>query len=184
MINDVWGHHPQAITSSVTSINGKKLPALFKLVSWTPGTRNADIGAGKFNNISKYLSELEVQNFSFDPFNRSDAENSLTIQHIRDGQVDTVSITNTLNVIKEIEDRRILLRRAANALKPRGKVYIMCYEGNGSGIGKVSQVDRTDGCPLAWQENRKIRSYIPEIEEFFTVTDVKAGIVIAVPRHT
>ena len=41
--------------SSETSINSKKLPAVFSKISLKPGTINLDYGGGKFDNVARAL---------------------------------------------------------------------------------------------------------------------------------
>jgi len=89
-----------------------------------------------------------------------------------------VTVTNVLNVIREREARAILIHRAFDALRPKRVVRFQVYEGNGSGTGAVSQPN-SDGAPLAWQENRKTRSYVSEIEDAFTIISVKGNIIVA-----
>ena len=54
-------------------------------------------------------------------------------------QSDTVTISNVLNVVKEKAARKEILLNAIDAIKPNGKVYITTYEGDGTGIGKVTK---------------------------------------------
>jgi len=76
------------LPSAVTSINSKKLPALFRQVEWRTGTTNADLGAGKFEHITEFLAgEHQVENISFDPFNRTPEANAQAVERIRGGAV-------------------------------------------------------------------------------------------------
>jgi len=180
--NLLWTDRAQAITSVVTSINGKKLPAMFKLVEWCPFTKNADIGAGRYDNVTEFLREHQIQNVSFDPFNRPTDSNVSAISMMRDGQCDTVTVANTLNVIQERDDRALLIQRAHNVLRPGGIGFFQFHEGDKSGRGRISQVAKT-GQALAWQENRKTRDYLVEIEPLFNIVSVKANLIIAARKE-
>lgn len=171
----------QEITSAVTSINATKLPALFKKVKWLSGTRNADIGAGRFTNVSEFLSKEGVENFRFDPFNMLMEENLATIKHIHGGQCHTATVTNTLNVIQCPIARSTIILRAHDALKPGGTLFVQIHEGDKSGLGRISQKAK-DGRPLAWQENRRTRDYLREIESLFNMIAIKENIIIATKR--
>lgn len=152
----------QTITSAATSINAKKVPALFKRVQWKPGTRNLDLGGGRYNTATEYLEGKGVLNWIYDPYNRSEAENQEAMQC----NPDTVTISNVLNVIKEPEARRELLELAKSFNCP---VYITVYEGNGSGEGRETRA--------GWQENRKLAEYVEEVATVFGFV-VRHGSVI------
>ena len=171
----------QEITSAVTSINATKLPALFKKVKWLPGTRNADIGAGRFTNVSDFLSKAGVDNFRFDPFNMQMEENLETIKHIHGGQCHTATVTNTLNVIQCPIARATIILLAHDALRAGGTLFVQIHEGDKSGLGRISQKAK-DGRPLAWQENRRTRDYLREIDPLFNMIAVKENIIIATKR--
>ena len=64
----------QKISSAKTSI--KQIPALFKNSKVEFGKTNVDIGGGRFDLATQYLAERGTKNYIFDPFNRSDAENT------------------------------------------------------------------------------------------------------------
>ena len=88
-------------------MNKNKLPKTFSLVKFAPNTINADIGGGKFDNVTEFLSEKGVENKIFDPFNRSKEHNQKIVKQIRGGQSDTATVNNVLNVIKEQKNREI-----------------------------------------------------------------------------
>lgn len=148
----------QGISSAKTSI--KQVPALFKdkNVSW--GKVNIDIGGGKFDLATDYLKEQGVTNLVFDPYNRSEAVNSDTLNYLRGGhKADTATCANVLNVIAEEKARDNVILEVAKAVKPDGRAYFMVYEGDGSGIGKETS--------SGWQNNRKTATYVREIEKYF-----------------
>ena len=159
-------------TSAATSINSSKLPAVFSRVQFKRGTVNLDIGGGKFDNATEFLATQDVKNYIYDPYNRSEAHNRAAARATENGQSDTVTISNVLNVIDTLEGRQQVLANAVDALKPDGTAYITVYEGNGSGEARTTGADQ-------FQLNRKLRDYLPEVRQFFDDVTVKNGVIIA-----
>lgn len=180
----------QDVTSADTSINSSKLPVLFtKVKNWITGTINLDLGGGKFDNAKEYLEARGVTSYIYDKYNRTAKQNEYAAEHTQDGQADTVTISNVLNVINTQEGRDEVLRNALDAVKPDGTVYITVYNGDKTGVGRVTKttvVKNPDGTqtsePASWQENRLLDSYIPEVEKYFgNVEQVggKEGMLVA-----
>lgn len=150
----------QEFTSENTSINSKKLPAIFNMVSFEPGTINLDFGGGRFDNVAEYLTQYDVVNLVYDPYNRSKGHNSEVIKTIRNaGGADTATCSNVLNVIKEPEARRNVLENIKKLVKPGGNVYITVYEGSGKGNEGPTK--------SGYQLNRKTAQYLGEVQEVF-----------------
>lgn len=168
---ELWRIPNQAISSADTSINQGLLPASFKKIEWKSGTVNADIGGGRFDNATKMLAGLGVENVIYDPFNRSPEHNRTAVSKIAGGKADTATVNNVLNVIRELESRKLVINQAADAVGPDGTAYFLIYEGNGSGQGKAT----TKG----WQENRKAESYTDEIGAVFQSVKRKGNLLIA-----
>lgn len=164
----------QEISSAATSINANKLPVLYtnKNAVFTPGGVNVDVGGGRFDNVTEYLGKMGVQNLIFDPYNRDEQHNRRVLMYLTDGnQADTATCSNCLNVIKEEAARRNVILECAKAIKADGKAYFTVYEGDGSGVGKVTK--------SGWQENRKTASYVQEIEQFFDSVVPHGKIIVA-----
>jgi hypothetical protein len=171
-ITDVWQAPEQEITSAKTSINEKKLPAVFsKVKEWVSGTINADIGGGRFDNATNWLRDRGVTNLIIDWFNRDRAFNEANIDRVRGGQADTATASNVLNVIQEPEARDLVIRQAADAIKEDGTAYFYIYEGDKSGTGKQT----TSG----WQENRRTQDYIDEISQHFGDVTRQGQMIVA-----
>lgn len=144
----------QKYTSADTSINSKKIPAIYNLVSSKikPTDQVIDYGCGKyFDNYN--LPENFV---GYDPYNRD-------IKEVLNRKYDVALCSNVLNVIMEDEIRSDLLR-TLKAIAT--KVFITIYEGDGDGIGKPTKED-------CFQLNRKKRSYLPELISMFGDGNVK-----------
>jgi len=154
--------------SAKTSIN--TLPRLFKKVEWLPGN-NLDLGGGKYQTTTNYLKSFNVNNFIYDPYNRTPIENITALRLATINGYDTVTISNVLCVIEEYKERIELLQLALACCKPKGKIYITVYEGDKSGISKTYKGG-------TWQANRKLETYFDEICEVFPTYEVKDKIVI------
>lgn len=170
-----FAEKPQRISSADTSINSQRLPAVFSKVKWKSGTINADLGGGKFDNATIYLSKLGVENLIWDPYNRDATHNAKVQARIQGGQADTATVSNVLNVIAEEEARLQVIENAADVIKPSGVAYFTIYEGDGSGVGKETS--------KGFQLNKKTKEYIPEIQEFFGHVILRNGVIEArVPK--
>lgn len=154
----MFNYSAQKISSKDTCLN--QVPALFhsKHFEFHDNTVNLDIGGGKYNIAIEFLKSKNITNIIYDPFNRSEDFN-VKSEKIAKDLVDSVTITNVLNVIQEEEVRLNLLECAYQCLKNNKKIYIQIYEGNKTGIGKITK--------RGFQANLRTQSYIPEIEKVF-----------------
>lgn len=154
----------QQYGSAGTSINKTMVPAIFGAVDWKPNTKNLDIGGGRYDTATEFLSTKGVQNAIYDPYNRPQEHNDAILNGHR--TYDSVTVSNVLNVIKEEEVRLAVIRMAFNFSRNGAIAHFYIYEGNKRGIGKESK-------PGCWQENRKTTTYITEIESVFGKGSVK-----------
>lgn len=162
----------QEFTSENTSINSTKLPAIFKMVSFEPGTTNIDYGGGRFDNVADYLTQYDVINLVYDPYNRTPEHNKEVIKTLRRaGGADTATCSNVLNVIKEPEVRKNVLENISKIVKPGGKVYITVYEGSGKGDEGPTKA--------GYQLNRRTAEYLDEIREVFPDATRKGKLIFA-----
>lgn len=166
----------QEFTSENTSINSGKLPAIFGLVHFEPGTINIDYGGGKFDNVAEYLTQYDVINLVYDPYNRSKEHNKEVLRTCRAaGGADTATCSNVLNVIKEPEVRKNVLENIKKIVKPTGTVYITVYEGSGKGNEGPTK--------SGYQLNRKTADYLQEIQEVFPDAVRKGKLIVAHPSR-
>lgn len=169
----------QAHTSRGTSINVKKVPALYSKATFQPGTVNIDIGAGvEGTPATAYLKDQGVDSMPFDPFNRSLETNKAVTDFLERGeQADTATCSNCLNVIDNADARANVILQMAKAIKPDGTAYFTVYENKANlDAGKAGEVKAK---PDQWQEFRDTKSYVPEIEQYFDDVKVKNGLIIA-----
>ena len=164
----------QEFTSENTSINSGKLPAVFNMVSFEPGTVNLDYGGGRFDNVAEYLAPLDVINLVYDPYNRTKEHNQDVIKLIREhGGADTATCSNVLNVIKEPEVRLNVLKNINKLVKPSGTVYITVYEGSGKGNEGPTKA--------GYQLNRKTADYLEEIQQVFPDARRRGKLIVCHP---
>lgn len=167
----------QSVTSKNTSINGNKLPKVFTLVEskygWEPDTINLDIGGGRYDNATEYLKAYKVDNLIFDPFNRSEDHNNSVLSTLLERKADTVTLSNVLCVIPERDIQDRLLQMAFDHLRPGGILYLTVYEGDRTGNGRMTGKDQ-------WQEHRRIRDYLGQVNRVFGVSEVKYGMIRAI----
>lgn len=151
-----------------------QIAAVFKPsigIRWLPGTRNLDVGGGRYDLGTQHLASLGVANLVFDPGNRPESWNDEVVRLVTERPADTATISNVLNVIESPEDRLGVLAFAAGHVRRDGVVYITVYEGDGKGVGKET--------PKGWQENRTTVSYVPEVAQVFGDVKRKGKLIIA-----
>ena len=111
----------QSISSAKTS--RKQVASLLKLESlFEDGNRNLDLGGGKFDLGTAQLKEYGVESKVMDEYNRTPEHNKKVEEWVGDG-VDTVTVANVLNVIKEPEARAEVIQTAYNSLVDGGSAY-------------------------------------------------------------
>ncbi len=166
-------HQPisQGFKSAGTSLN--QVAALFKNKHFHPGKINIDIGGGKFDATSNFLRSLGTENYVFDPFNRTEQENTATLDFLMSGKkADTATCANVLNVIDTEAARLNVILETAKAIKADGTAYFTVYTSDNSGVGRQTQAD-------SWQNARKTEDYVSEIETYFNNVERKGNIIIA-----
>jgi hypothetical protein len=150
--------NPQTLSSAATSL--KQVPMLHrKLASLgvLPRGMTIDYGGGGYDLATEFLKEHGVRNKVYDPYNRTPAHNR-KVKALKTRPV-AVLLSNVLNVINDEETRLDVLRECRRMAKG-APVYISVYEGKGDGRGRRTGPDQ-------WQENRKTKSYLPEVETVF-----------------
>jgi len=165
---------PQEYTSAKTSL--KQVPAGFKIVdkyfTWYQGTVNLDIGGGKYDLMTEALKEKGVTNLVYDPYNRTMVHNLKIIYKISEVSVDTVTIFNVLNVIKEKFIQLEVLYLAKSALKDGGVLYVRSTYKNPA---KQSGVTKSG----TFQHYLTQQDYLEMVKEVFPEAKLKYGIIFA-----
>lgn len=164
----------QEYTSANSCI--KQIPAGFKIIDkyfgWNANTVNLDIGGGKYDLMTNALKERGVTNLIFDPYNRNLVHNIIVINKIFMNDVDTVTIFNVLNVIKEHEIQLDVLKLGFNALKTGGMVFVRSTYMNQN---KASGVTKSG----TFQHYLTMKQYLEIVREVFPNAELKYGIIYA-----
>lgn len=164
----------QEYTSANSSI--KQIPAGFNIVDkyfgWKPNTINLDIGGGKYDLLTDKLKEKSVTNLVYDPYNRSDKHNIGVLFYCMLRDVDSVTIFNVLNVIKEQEYQLKVLELAFTALKNEGMVFIRSTYMNPK---KASGVTKSG----TFQHYLTQKEYLEIVKKVFPNAELKHGIIFA-----
>ncbi len=175
----------QEYTSKSTSINSNRVPAVFttltsKAVKLGLQLNNSiicDSGCGAFPHIiADHLQQFGADYIGRDPYNQPESVNAAFIpaadKAAAAGRARIFSSSNVLNVICSADFRAAYLETIAEVMRPGEKVFITVYEGDRSGNAGPSGDD-------SWQENRKYKSYLPEIAPHFSDVTTKYGMIIA-----
>jgi hypothetical protein len=160
--------------SARTSI--KQIPAGFKIVDkyfgWQPGTINFDIGGGKYDLMTRKLKEKFVTNLIFDPYSRSTEHNNRVLSICRRFPIDTVTIFNVLNVIKEYEMQINVLNLALETLKEGGMVFVRSTYKNPA---KASGMTKSG----TFQHYLTQNEYLEMVKTVFPDAELKHGLIFA-----
>ena len=164
----------QEYTSAKSCI--KQIPTGFKIVhkyfGWEENTINFDIGGGKYDLMTDRLNELDITNLVFDPYNRSQKHNETVLSICRRFTVDTATIFNVLNVIKEREIQINVLNLALEVLKDGGMVFVRSTYKNPS---KASGVTKSG----TFQHYKTQLEYLEIVKEVFPNAKLEHGIIFA-----
>ena len=166
----------QEYTSAKSSL--KQVPAGFNIVDkyfgWKPNTLNLDIGGGKYDLMTERLLEKSVTNLVYDPYNRSKEHNDDVLMACRQFGVETVTVFNVLNVIKEREVQLEVLKLAFRSLQDSGMVFVRSTYKNPK---KVSGPTKSG----TFQHYMTQQEYLEIVKEVFPNAELKYGIIYA-PR--
>ncbi len=171
--------NPQSASSKNTSINSQKLPAIYRMVSdhIEKGTKVVDIGAGKFDNVKQYISELGGVYIPSDPYNRTHSENLFADIVLDRGFADIAVCSNVLNVIDDDEELNRLTSRLCELVfcQRLTTLFFNIYEGNKTGVGKITRKDQ-------YQRNQRTAHYVDLIKTIrpeLTIRKVGTQIIVA-----
>ena len=163
----------QKFTSATTSINCRKLPAVYNKAKFSAPCV-LDYGCGKYtDHIKDFLRHnYGVVLLRYDPYNQPKDINNDTKNCVRSFirckcPLDVVC-SNVLNVIDSDDAVQKIARYIENVVtKTGGTAYITVYEGDRSGIGRQTGKD-------SYQRNARLRDYL----RFFRNARVYKGMII------
>jgi len=170
----------QSISSADTSL--KQVPAILRLIDkncenpalfWVRRQRVLDYGGGRYDELTDALAKRGVTNLIYDPYNRTTEHNALVRQvfSVNHGQADLALCSNVLNVVREPEARREILRDIKRMTKSDGIVFFTVYEGDKSSKGRKTS--------KGWQANRPTKNYVRELKREFESVQVKGKLIYA-----
>lgn len=162
----------QKFTSSATSINRSKLPAVYGKTTFT-APFVLDYGCGKYiDHIRKHITEQGHELFPYDPYNQPKHVNNATIDRIIHCFANRIPLdvvcSNVLNVI----DDDAVVYGIADQIQTivdgtHGTAYITVYEGDRSGVGRQTGDDQ-------YQRNEPLRNYL----KYFRNGTIKHGMIV------
>jgi hypothetical protein len=142
----------QEFSSAMTSINSKKLPAVYHKINWERLHKDhniirvLDFGSGRYiNHIKQFVNQNWGIYYPYDSYWMSELQNEVSLNC----HPDIIICSNLLNVIKEEEIINEIIQTLLNYNCP---VVFSIYEGDKSGIGRETK----KGC---WQRNEVIKPY-------------------------
>jgi hypothetical protein len=145
----------QRFTSAKTSVNSKRLPAIYNKLDWEALRKDAwrpnpvvlDIGAGKYiDHIKEFVESKGFVYAPSDPFNLPTSLN----RHAANLIPSVIICSNVLNVI---EEDRVVLSILKRIHKHTCPFFITVYVGDKTGIGHSTHNGE------AFQRNCPIGSY-------------------------
>lgn len=151
----------QNFTSKNTSINTKKLPAIYNKINWdnVRGKTVYDFGCGKPETVSlilNFLEQYDVDYIPYDPYNQSLADQTVAFERRFDADIYICS--NVLCVIKEYDNVQKVINEISNYITNehpyKNKIFFFkIYEGDKTGQGRETKKD-------CWQRNQLTKDYI------------------------
>ena len=162
----------QTFTSSATSINRSKLPAVYGKTCFSASVV-LDYGCGKFtDHIRDCLRRQGCVLLPFDPYNQPVHVNLVSMNYVDRCKKEHVPVdivcSNVLNVINsDGEVSRICHYIEQVVGDTSGTAYITVYEGDRSGVGRQTGRDQ-------YQRNEPLREYL----RFFHRATISHGMII------
>lgn len=163
----------QEYTSAKTSINSKRVPAVFKkTLKYMPkGGVNLDVGGGKFDTATEFLADNGIVNLIYDPYNRSRKHNYNILKAVNNHNgVNTVTCSSVLNVIQEDEVLFDIAQLCYDSLNGYGVAFFTVYEGDKSGVGRKTN--------KGYQRNEKLDRYRYILKSIFPKVTKINGVFI------
>lgn len=164
------------ITSANTSINSKKLPAIYNKINFSnfdDGFSVLDYGCGKFNNAKDYINSINGMWYGYDPYNRTQEENNIALSQ----NTDCIICSNVLNVLFDAGAIFEIVRDIYGRIeKNQHRAFIAVYEGNKSRVGKITKKD-------CYQRNEPLVDYLKYFDAVFgkNVFTIKKGVITNSP---
>ena len=165
-------------SSKNTSINTTRLPAIYNKVDWSRYTHPIDnwcvidFGCGRMETqrlISKKLKEYNITQFyPYDPYHKCMVSKKQYEYNAHDPNRNKVIVcSNVLNVINNDDILQkiiaalcnMIVTRDSNGIYHMQPCYISVYEGDKSGVGRVTKKD-------CWQRNERLGVYLKKFNDY------------------
>ena len=153
----------QKYTSANTRLN--QIPCVHKYIDYDSVDTILDYGCGKYTKFKEFIESKGIEYHGYDPYHKTAKENTVALSCTPD----LIVCCNVLNVIGSDIGIEALLRQIASFECP---VIFSIYEGNGTGVGKVTKKD-------CYQRNMKAKCYVPIISLFFGEVSRKGNVIFA-----
>ena len=151
----------QTCTSAGTS--QKQLPALYKYLDRFTFHALLDYGCGKYDVFKRYVESLGKTYFGYDKYNQP--EQALSYRP------DLITCANVLNVIDNDDTLNEIIAYIASYGVP---AIFSIYEGNRSGVGKVTKKD-------CYQRNQRAAFYMSYLGKHFRRVERKGNVFFCYP---
>ena len=163
MVTDTITNTTQKITSAATSISTLNRAHKEIVGKYPLDTSILDIGCGKYEVNKEYADINGFAWFGIDPYNRTPEYNNASLKALYNwcDAPDIIMLNNVLNVIAEDNVLMDVLNQVCNYAGDNTDIYITIYEGDKSGVGKIT----TKG----YQRNEKLIKYTDYISEWFDI---------------
>lgn len=150
----------QTYTSAGTS--QKQLPALHKYLDRFTFHTLLDYGCGKYDVFKRYVESLGKTYFGYDKYNQPEHVNDQALSC----KPDLITCANVLNVIDNDDTLNEIIAHIASYGVP---AIFSVYEGDRSGVGKVTKKD-------CYQRNQRASFYTTYLEKHFACVERKGNI--------
>jgi len=160
----------QSVSSACTSINSKKLPAIYSKLS---GLRNClilDYGCGKYtDHIKAWCTDRNITYLPYDKYNQTNETNEQSLQFAMIAKAAGMPVIGICsNVLNVIDSDDVILAIINDLHDFTNRTYYTVYEGDKTGTGKYTGAD-------SYQRNEKLRDY----QRFFPGCTIIKGLIIA-----
>ena len=134
---------------------------------------NLDVGGGYHKDATLYLAERKVKNVVYDHIHKSAEHNAKAISFVIGiGGSHSVTLSDVLNVIPSWRDRDAVLYYSKFLARKSAPIYIGVYEGDKSGVGKMTR--------KGWQANLELGEYEKAIANRFEIISIEDGVITAI----
>lgn len=162
----------QTFTSSATSINRTKLPAVYGKTCFSSDVV-LDYGCGKYtDHIRDCLRRQGCALLPYDPFNQPVHVNLFSMNYVDRCRKEHVPVdvvcSNVLNVIDDVDTIRSIANEIQTIVENTGgTAYITVYEGDRTCVGRATGHDQ-------YQRNEPLRNYL----KYFPYGVIRNGMIV------